>query len=86
MPAVVVGKPERIMFDVAREALAGCTRIAVIGDHLTTDIEGAKRAGLDAILMLTGASSQADLEQAPIPPDLVLDSLAALPEAIQARA
>lgn len=86
MPAVVVGKPERIMFDIAREALAGCTRIGVIGDHLTTDVEGAKRAGLDAILVLTGATSQADLEQAPIPPDLVLDSLAALPEAIQARA
>ena len=28
----------------------------------------------------------ADLERAPIPPDLVLDSLAALPEAIGARA
>jgi 3-hydroxyisobutyrate dehydrogenase len=86
MPAVVVGKPERIMFDIAREALAGCARIGVIGDHLTTDIEGAKRAGLDAILVLTGATSLADLERAPIPPDLVLDSLAALPEAIRARA
>src|SRR5215472_8073469 len=85
MPAVVVGKPERIMFDIARKELAGCARIGVIGDHLTADIEGAKRAGLDAILMLTGATSQADLKQAPIPPDLVLDSLAALPEAIQAR-
>jgi len=84
MPAVVVGKPERIMFDIAREALAGCTRIGVIGDHLTADIQGAKRAGLDAILVLTGATSQADLERAPIPPDLVLDSLAALPEAIGA--
>jgi HAD superfamily hydrolase (TIGR01450 family) len=86
MPAVVVGKPERIMFDIACEALAGCARIGVIGDHLTTDIEGAKRAGLDAILVLTGATSLADLERAPIPPDLVLDSLAALPEAIRARA
>jgi len=84
--AVVVGKPERIIFDIAREALAGCARIAVIGDHLTADIEGAKRAGLDAILVLTGATSLADLERAPIPPDLVLDSLAALPEAIGARA
>ena len=86
MPAVVVGKPERIIFDIAREALAGCARIGVIGDHLTTDIEGAKRAGLDAILVLTGATSLADLERAPIAPDLVLDSLAAVPEAIRARA
>jgi HAD superfamily hydrolase (TIGR01450 family) len=86
IPAVVAGKPERIIFDIAREALAGCARIGVIGDHLTADIEGAKRAGLDAILVLTGATSLADLERAPIPPDLVLDSLAALPEAIGARA
>lgn len=85
MPAIVVGKPERMIFDIALEVLAGCARIGVIGDHLTTDIEGAKRAGLDAILVLTGATSLADLERAPIAPDLVLDSLAALPEAILAR-
>ena len=84
-PAVVVGKPEQIMFDTAREALTGCTRVGVLGDHLTADIQGAKSAGLDAILVLGGATSQADLQRAPIPPDLVLDSLAALPEAIGAR-
>jgi HAD superfamily hydrolase (TIGR01450 family) len=84
-PAVVVGKPERIMFDMACETLAGCARIGVIGDHLITDIEGAKRAGLDAILVLTGTTSRADIERAMTPPDLVLNSLAALPEAIRAR-
>ena len=83
-PAVVVGKPERIIFDIACEALAGCERIGVIGDHLTTDIEGAKRAGLDAILVLTGVTRRADLERAPMRPDLVLDSLAALPAAVRA--
>ena len=83
--AVVVGKPERVMFDIACEALSGCARIGVIGDHLTTDIEGARRVGLAAILVLTGLTSQADLERAPVTPDLVLDSLAALPQAILAR-
>jgi ribonucleotide monophosphatase NagD (HAD superfamily) len=57
----------------------------VIGDHLITDIEGAKHAGLDAILVLTGTTSLADIERATTPPDLVLNSLAALPEAIRAR-
>jgi ribonucleotide monophosphatase NagD (HAD superfamily) len=84
-PAVVVGKPEQIMFDIAREALTGCTRIGVLGDHLTADIQGAKSASLDAILVLGGATTQVDLERAPIPPDLVLDSLAALPAAIRVR-
>jgi len=82
--AVVVGKPERIMFDIACEALPGCARIGVIGDHLSTDIEGARRAGLAAVLVLTGLTSQADLARAPVTPDLVLDSLAALPQAILA--
>jgi HAD superfamily hydrolase (TIGR01450 family) len=76
--AVVVGKPERIMFEIACEALADCERVAVIGDHLIADIAGAKRAGLDAILVLTGTTSRNDLEKAVIPPDLVLESLAAL--------
>jgi len=84
-PAVVVGKPEKIMFDIACETLAGCARIGVIGDHLIADIEGAKRAGLDAILVLSGTTSRADIERATTPPDLVLNSLAALPEAIRAR-
>jgi HAD superfamily hydrolase (TIGR01450 family) len=79
MPAVVVGKPEPIAFEIACEALAGCNRIAAIGDNLTTDIAGAKHAGLDAILVLTGTASRADLERAVVRPDLVLDSLAAVP-------
>lgn len=82
MPAVVVGKPERIAFEIACEALAGCKRIAAIGDNLTTDIAGAKHAGLDAILVLTGTASRADLERAVVQPDLVLDSLAAVPAAL----
>jgi HAD superfamily hydrolase (TIGR01450 family) len=79
MPAVVVGKPEPIIFDTARSALTGCERIGVIGDHLIADIAGAKRAGLTAILVLTGATSRDDLDRAVIQPDLVLDTVAALP-------
>jgi 4-nitrophenyl phosphatase len=81
-PAVVVGKPEPVMFEIAREALAGCERVAVVGDHLTSDIEGAKRAGLAAILVLTGTTSRADLERAIIRPDVVLESIAALPQVL----
>lgn len=64
--AVVLGKPERIMFEIASEELAGCERVAMIGDHLIADIAGAKRAGLGAILVLTGTTSPADLEHAMI--------------------
>ncbi len=78
--ATVVGKPERAIFEIAREALAGCEHVAVVGDSLIADVEGAKRAGLDAILVLTGSSTRADLGQAIFSPDLVLDSLSALSE------
>jgi HAD superfamily hydrolase (TIGR01450 family) len=82
VPAVVVGKPEPIMFEIACHELAGCERIAVIGDNLTTDIAGAKRAGLDAILVLTGMADRVDLEWAAVMPDLVFDSLASIPVGI----
>ena len=80
--AEIVGKPEPVMFDLARQALAGCERIAVIGDNLTADIAGARRAGLDAILVLTGMSTQAELARAVVKPDLVADSLASVPAAL----
>lgn len=76
-PATIIAKPEPAMFRLARAALAGCERIAVVGDHLVTDIAGAKRAGLDAILVLSGVTRRADIAAAPFPPDLVLDSMAA---------
>ena len=50
----------------------------MIGDNLATDIAGAKRAGLDAILVLTGATDPGELDHATARPDLVLPSLAAL--------
>jgi glycerol-1-phosphatase len=83
-PAEVVGKPEPVMFEIARQALADCERIAVIGDNLTADIAGAKRAGLDAILVLTGMSTRAELARAVVQPDLVTDSLASVPAALMA--
>ena len=76
--ATVVGKPEPFMFELAREALPECKRVAVVGDNLASDIAGAKRSGLDAILVLTGTSTEADLCRADYAPDLVLASLAEL--------
>lgn len=50
---VVAGKPEPGMFEVAaREHDA--RRPLIVGDRLDTDIEGAVRAGMDSLLVLTG--------------------------------
>ncbi|KXK58454.1 HAD family hydrolase [Micromonospora rosaria] len=59
-PDLVVGKPEPALFvTAARRVPDG--RALVVGDRLDTDIEGACRAGLDSLLVLTGVSDVAEL-------------------------
>jgi glycerol 3-phosphatase-2 len=64
-PDVVVGKPEPGLF-VAAANRAGARRPLVVGDRLDTDIEGAVRAGMDSLLVLTGVSDAAELLSAPV--------------------
>ena len=63
-PDLVVGKPQAALFEVAL-ASRGVSRALVVGDRLDTDVEGARRAGLDSLLVLTGVSTPADLLRAP---------------------
>jgi HAD superfamily hydrolase (TIGR01450 family) len=65
-PDVVVGKPEPVLFQVAA-AHRHASRILVVGDRLDTDIEGAQRAGMASLLVLTGVSTPADVLAAPPP-------------------
>jgi len=76
--AIVVGKPEAYIFELARSLLPDSRHVAVVGDHLWADIAGGQRAGLTTILVLTGTTSREDLEAADVQPDLVLPSLAHL--------
>ena len=63
-PDTVVGKPDPALFvAAARERRA--ERPLVVGDRLDTDIEGANRAGMDSLLVLTGVSTADDLASAP---------------------
>jgi HAD superfamily hydrolase (TIGR01450 family) len=60
MPDTVVGKPEPVLFETAAGVRAA-HRVLVVGDRLDTDIEGARRAGMDSLLVLTGVTTPADL-------------------------
>ena len=73
--AVVVGKPERHMFDTARELLVGHDRLVVIGDRVDSDIEGGQRAGIATILIGEAKSPLSETEPMP---DHTIPSLAAL--------
>lgn len=76
--AVVAGKPEPGMFAAARQLLPPCRKLAMVGDRLDTDIAGAQRAGIYAVLVLTGSTRREDLPGAAVRPDLVANSLADL--------
>ena len=54
--ARAVGKPDPQVFAVALERL-GPGRTLVIGDHLVSDLGGAAAAGLDAAIVLSGATT-----------------------------
>ena len=73
----IVGKPEPAMYEAARDRL-GEGRILALGDRVDVDVLGAKRAGLDSALVLTGATQRAPEDDAQPKPTHVADSLAAL--------
>jgi HAD superfamily hydrolase (TIGR01450 family) len=51
----VAGKPARTLLDTAVDRI-GAQHPLVVGDRLDTDIAGARAAGLDALLVLSGVS------------------------------
>ncbi len=73
----VVGKPEPAMYAAARDRL-GPGRVLAVGDRLDADVDGARRAGHHAALVLTGVTTRAEADAAQPRPTYVADSLGAL--------
>jgi len=57
---VVAGKPARPLLDETVRRVGGA-RPLMVGDRLDTDIEGARSAGIDALLVLTGVTGLPEL-------------------------
>jgi phospholysine phosphohistidine inorganic pyrophosphate phosphatase len=78
--AVVAGKPSTSFYGAALQSLevepAGS--VAMVGDDLWSDVEGAQRAGLQGWLVRTGKSREPALRESAIRPDRILDSVAEL--------
>jgi HAD superfamily hydrolase (TIGR01457 family) len=75
----IVAKPEPVMFQQALARMGSQPQeTAMIGDRLETDIEGGKRAGLKTILVLSGISTEADIERHGIRPDYIFRDIGEL--------
>lgn len=76
--ATIAGKPERHLFDLARAQLGGAARVAMVGDRISSDIDGGRAAGLATVLVLSGTTGEAEAASADPAPDHVVADLAAL--------
>jgi HAD superfamily hydrolase (TIGR01458 family) len=79
--ATVIGKPSPMYFEAALEALDAEPKLTwMVGDDIEADIAGAQRYGMRTALVRTGKFRPDDLERSGIAPDIVVNSLAELPD------
>ncbi|MFY9524030.1 MAG: HAD-IIA family hydrolase [Limnochordia bacterium] len=80
----IIGKPYPEMIEAlrAKYELEDPGRIAMVGDRLYTDMAMAKAAGIVGILVLSGETQLKDLEHSQVQPDLVLENLGEIVEAL----
>jgi 4-nitrophenyl phosphatase len=80
---IVTGKPSRFMSELILSMVnVKPHEILIVGDNLATDILMGIESGMRTALVLTGASTENDIEASSIRPDIVVDSLAELPQAL----
>jgi HAD superfamily hydrolase (TIGR01450 family) len=79
--ATNVGKPAAQLFHTALDRL-GPGRALVVGDRLDSDLAGARAAGLDAAIVLTGATAAADAHAAGVGRDGYVAVAASLAELV----
>ena len=84
--AFSVGKPSPIMMRAARKEL-GLTseQTVMVGDTMETDILGAVGLSYRSILVLSGGTALGDLQSFAYTPDLILDSVADIPQQLEFR-
>jgi 4-nitrophenyl phosphatase len=81
---ICIGKPEPIMYQQAMKILGSDPAETIaIGDRLETDILGAVRANIRSIMVLTGISSEADLNASDYQPTWVMPDIIAVTQALQ---
>ena len=78
--AMMIGKPSADFFNIAlADMRLSAGQALMIGDDIDSDVGGAQQAGIKSALVRTGKYRQAYAEASAIKPDLLLDSVADLP-------
>ncbi len=73
--ATYIGKPSRYMFDIALDSLGiDRSEVLMVGDRVSTDIIGARQAGIPSVLVRTGEFKPEDLG-GDIQPDFIVDAV-----------
>ena len=73
--ATYIGKPNRYVFEMALKTMdIEKGKALMVGDKITTDVVGAKKAGIRSVLIKTGEFKERDLD-CDIKPDYIFDSI-----------
>ena len=86
----VLGKPAETTIEAAMGRIAAVTGrddvdpadCVMVGDRVETDIAMGERAGMTTVLVLSGVTDRADLDDADVEPDYVVESLADVDEVL----
>jgi NagD protein len=79
-PKVVIGKPNKYIFDLLiNERNIKKQNIAIVGDRLYTDIKSAKVNNITSILVMTGETDKKMLKESKIKPDFIFERLKDIP-------
>lgn len=78
--AIVAGKPSPAFYAAALRSMGldSPESVAMVGDDIWSDIQGAQRAGLQGWLVRTGKYREVALAESGITPDRILESVADL--------
>lgn len=82
--AMIIGKPSADFFQIALDHMGlKAHEVAMIGDDIDADIGGAQHAGLKGVLVRTGKYRKNYAELSAVIPDLTINSVAGLPDALK---
>jgi len=78
VPAVYTGKPAALAFELALKSMGlEARQTLMVGDRVSSDIQGAQACGMKTALLQTGEFQPADLEGT-VQPDYLYDSVAGI--------